>query len=298
MAESEESSTVKDEQQLKKEKKELERQQKELAKQQKEKEKREKKLERERKKQEEKERKLREKEAARAEKQKQQQTSTDGEGGSEPILAFTEDHQEEEAAQTTQPCGSPQPPNNETKPAAAVSEGLTDVSVSWPEKVTVAETPSQISGCGVPIDIVFNATQAGKGTLTASCTGSKIGDVPTTVTGQREGIFSVKLTPTVADVFTLSVFWGGKEISGSPFSLNLSRLSSVAKTSGQQTEGEKASAKEEKAATKGKEKEEEEVEEVSDDPFEMAFQASRMLGQCIQNKYIVVSCIVDYREFS
>ena len=162
----------------------------------------------------------------------------------------------------------------------------TAASVSRPEAVTVAEPPGQITGCGQPIGIVFNATQAGAGILTASCLGAKVGEVATTVTQLREGVLSVKFTPNVADVYTLHVKWGGKDITGSPFNINLGRLAPApqeqkAKLSPapQEPKAKLSPAPQGPKATEQREKEEEVVEEVSDDPFDMAYQASRLLGE-------------------
>ena len=145
--------------------------------------------------------------------------------------------------------------------------------------MTVAEPPGQITGCGQPIGIVFNATQAGAGILTASCIGAKVGEIGTTVTQLREGVLSVKFTPNVADVYTLHVKWGGKGITGSPFNINLSRLSAAP----QEQKAKLSPAPQEPKATQQKEEEEEVVEEVSDDPFDMAYQASRLLGEYCNN---------------
>ena len=241
---------VKDvEKQLKKEKKEKE-------KQEREKEKREKKLEKERKKQEAKDQKQREKEA----KQKTQNgaSSHNAEPTEEPSKNMEGLPQNGLRADGY---GSPELPKDEH--FRLPNEAETAVaSLSKPEEVTVAEPPGQNSGCGQPIGIVFDTTRAGKGPLTASCTGAKIGNVQTTVTEVREGIFSVKFTPDVADVYVLSVRWGGKEVNGSPFNINLDRLPQT-----------------EKEGQGGREEENEEEEEVSDDPFEMAIQARKLLGE-------------------
>ena len=264
---------------------------KEREKQQREKEKREKKLEKERKKQEERERKQREKEAKAQQKQQARssaerspppaQNGTAEQDGGTILADGSPEHKRELTAQngaspnaiverpTEGHSGSAQPPGAARlqMPPTAVPNGsaATPQPASRPEAVTVAEPPGQISGCGQPIIIVFNATQAGTGALTAACVGAKAGNVATTVTELREGILSVKFTPNVADMYTLHVRWGGKDVKGSPFSLNLNRLSPPAQ----------------EGATTQHTKEEEEVEEVSDDPFDMAFQARRLLGECI-----------------
>ena len=230
MAEKESQALTKDEKQLRKER----------EKQQREMEKREKKLEKERKKQEEKERKRREKEAkaqqkakgdasssgadvrnlqSKSEKDAQQKTNGDAsssgaDGNPEPAKQpksekDTQSGASSSAERNTEPTENP-------KRQEAVS--------SRPEAVTVAEPPGQITGCGQPIGIVFDATNAGEGALTASCTGAKVGSVMTAVTELREGKFNVQFTPVVADVYMLSVRWEEKEIEGSPFSIHKPEL--------------------------------------------------------------------------
>ena len=282
MAEKEAQVVTKDEKQLKKE--------------QKEREKREKKLEKERKKQEEKERKK----AAKAAKEQKKKADVTSEQPPEKNI--------EERTQngvSTSANGGPDPLKDNSAATEALVVASDEAAVreppvasqSKPEEVTVTEPPGQISGCGQPIGIVFDATRAGKGPLTASCTGAKIGNVQTTVTEVREGIFSVKFTPDVADMYVLSVRWGGKEVNGSPFNINLDRLPPAAQETEKDIEVapetekdiEAEAAKEtekgiEAEAAKEMQQEgqggkEEEEEEVSDDPFEMAIQASRLLGE-------------------
>ena len=310
MAERDSFPVTKDEKQLKKEKKEQE-------KLQKEKEKREKKLEKERKKLEEKERKQREKETKAQQKLQQAEQLPASEGdqveasrSTEKILPPTEEPNSEPAAEESEPAAEesepaaestaethkeepqdapntpPQPSSEaEDKPPADVATG--QLASSWPEKVTVAEAPGQISGCGKPIGIVFNTSLAGQGPLTASCRGAKGGDVAVLVTqpGKGKGLVSVRFTPKVADVYVLNVRWGEKPINGSPFSINLSRLPPATEETSpspppQKTEVQLAREEEQrKIDAEDSDEEEEEAGELSDDPFEMAFQASRLLGE-------------------
>ena len=94
-----------------------------------------------------------------------------------------------------------------------------------PEAVTVAEPPSQISAFGQPIRIAFSTENAGQGSLSAYCKGARVGDVMTELVEKSKGLYCVQFTPIEADIYTLNVQWGGIEVSGSPFQINLSRFS-------------------------------------------------------------------------
>jgi hypothetical protein len=267
--------SAKDPKQLKKEKKEQERLQKEREKQ-------EKKLEKERKKREENERKQREREAKIKAKEPQQNgAAATGEKST--------------GEQTTKENGAPASPPQSPHGADAAAETAATTSTAscdqrpvsancWPEKVKVAEPPGQITGFGEPIAIIFDATQAGEGPMSASCTGASVGAVPVAVSEPWSGIFNVHFTPNSADVYTLGVKWGGVDITGSPFTINLSRLSDGAvglpQPAMQAAEEKKKVEEVREKEGKGKEEEDEEVVGViSDDPFEMAFQASRLLEE-------------------
>ena len=198
----------------------------------------------------------------------------------EPAIA-PEQHKDELA-------NAPRPANKaedtaKTPPATVTDEQVEDAVAavtSWPEKVTVAEPPGQISGCGMPIGIVFNTAQAGQGALTASCIGTKAVEVPVDVTDLGKGVISVKMTPNIADIYTLNVKWAGREITGSPFTINLSLLPPAREETQPEQQKEIVVEKEEEPKMiEDEQKEQEAVDEASDDPFEMAFQASRLLGE-------------------
>ncbi|CAI8053426.1 hypothetical protein GBAR_LOCUS29225 [Geodia barretti] len=191
---------------------------------QKEREKQEKKLEKERKKLEENERKQREREAKINAKEQPQQNGAEATG------------EKSTGEQTTKENGAPaSPPQSPPGADAAAETAATTSTVNghqrpvsahcWPEKVKVAEPPGQITGFGEPIAIIFDATRAGEGPMSASCTGASVGAVPVAVSEPWSAIFNVHFTPNSADVYTLSVKWGGVDIAGSPFTINLSRLS-------------------------------------------------------------------------
>lgn len=259
---------VKDAKQLKKEKKEQERLQKEREKQ-------EKKLEKERKKKEETERKKREKEEKEAKKKaaKTGEALVNGGGAEDQVgggngLASA-------AAPPQSPIGASAAPTETAATGDQRPVPSSSSNSSSPEKVTVAEPPGNITGYGQPIGIVFDPSNAGEGPMTATCTGTKIGAIPVSVSAvSMSGMYKVEFTPEVADMYTLSVQWGGKEIGGSPFTINLSRLPGSPSQRKKDAEGG-----EEREKMKNVNGEEEVTGEISDDPFEMAFQASRLLGK-------------------
>ena len=305
MAEPDSSAASRDEQkerekqQIENEKREK-RLEKEREKQQRENEKREKKLERERKKQEERERKKKEKEAKAQQKQQARSSversppPTEGENSQQNggILVADGSPEHVDELKIQRPAENGLSPNGHTTyplspneaEIADAAQQQTARSAAESGGVTVVKPPGQITGYGQPIGIVFDATRAGTGNLTASCVGAKVGDVPTTVTKMREGVLNVAFTPNVADMYTLRVRWGGKEVTGSPFNINLSHIPPAPQEQNarvppapQEQKARVLPAPQEQKSTQQTEKEEE--EELSDDPFDMALQARRVLGE-------------------
>jgi hypothetical protein len=316
MAEPDSSAASRDEQkerekqQIENEKREK-RLEKEREKQQRENEKREKKLERERKKQEERERKKKEKEAKAQQKQQARSSversppPTEGENSQQNggILVADGSPEHVDELKIQRPAENGLSPNGHTTyplspneaEIADAAQQQTARSAAESGGVTVVKPPGQITGYGQPIGIVFDATRAGTGTLTASCLGAKVGDVPTTVTKMREGVLNVAFTPNVADMYTLRVRWGGKEVTGSPFNINLSHIPPAPQEQNarvppapqeqnarvppapQEQKARVLPAPQEQKSTQQTEKEEE--EELSDDPFDMALQARRVLEE-------------------
>ena len=182
-------------------------------------------------------------------------------------------------------------------------------------KVLVTQQPTQVTACGQPVDVVFDTSSAGEGALSAVCKGTKSTAVDTTIVQEEtSGHYRVQFTPRHADVFMLSVRWGRHAVPGSPFLINLNLLPSAAcpessegvvgtEGGGDQTvvrengvvkgegEGEGAAREESTGGGVQEGKRESKVQEmrekspvivVSDeDPFNMAYEASRMLGKLL-----------------
>ena len=285
------SPAAKDPKQLKKEKKEQERLQKEREKQ-------EKKLEKEKKKREENERKQREKEAKKNAKEQSNQngdaTTDEKSAGQQTTAIGSKENSAPAASPPQSPPGADAAPETAATATAATTNGEEKQrpvpANCWPEKVKVAEPPGTISGFGEPIAIIFDATQAGEGTMSASCAGTSVGPIPVAVSEPWSGIFNVHFTPNSADVYTLNVKWGGFDITGSPYTINLSRLSDANGAAGmsqptmQATEDKKKVVEEKESGGEGKREKEEAAGDASDDPFEMAFQASRLLGELFMHR--------------
>ena len=91
-----------------------------------------------------------------------------------------------------------------------------------PEKVVVFEQPQGHMNVGQDIAIGVDTSSGGPGKLTATCSAMKGGDIPAVLkTREDEYKHSVSFTPSDEDIYTLSVFWGGQHMSGSPFKINL-----------------------------------------------------------------------------
>ena len=88
-------------------------------------------------------------------------------------------------------------------------------------KVTIARPPSSSIREGQPIVICFNTSQAGRGNLTATCSGSDVRTVNVVVTKNPDSTYNVEFVPPDVDLYTLSIFWNGIHIKRSPFTINL-----------------------------------------------------------------------------
>ena len=84
----------------------------------------------------------------------------------------------------------------------------------------VAE-PQDILETGMPLELDFNTSNAGGGSLDADCVGTRVGEVPVVVKQKRDDIYSISFTPPEPDLYKLNILWGGKHVKGSPFTLNL-----------------------------------------------------------------------------
>ena len=94
--------------------------------------------------------------------------------------------------------------------------------VSDARKVTIdSESTPAVLSVGQPIDLAFDTSKAGCGTLTSTCTGSSVGEMPVTVTKEDEHKYRVAFTPTEQDLYHLGVFWDDRHVWGSPFKIDL-----------------------------------------------------------------------------
>lgn len=90
-----------------------------------------------------------------------------------------------------------------------------------PSEVVVFEQPAGLMKVGEDISIGVDASRGGPGKLTSTCTANKEGDIPVTVDKREEEKYKVSFTPPAKDVYSLSVFWGGEHIKGSPFNIDM-----------------------------------------------------------------------------
>ena len=74
---------------------------------------------------------------------------------------------------------------------------------------------------GEPVELAVDASKAGPGTLTATCSGDDCGRVPVEVTKTSARTYDVSFTPKQGDEYTLSVFYDGTEVQDSPFRVNM-----------------------------------------------------------------------------
>ena len=91
------------------------------------------------------------------------------------------------------------------------------------DKVVICEPPTTMLEAGQAIGICFDTSKGGNGTLTATCKGENIGEVPITVSLRKSDPdkFDVHFLPPEPDVFVINVFWSGVDAKGSPFTINL-----------------------------------------------------------------------------
>ena len=92
-----------------------------------------------------------------------------------------------------------------------------------PQEVEVVEPPAGHLKVGQDISLGVDASQGGHGELTAECKGQKTDSIAVNVEkkeGERER-YKVFFTPPAEDVYSLSILWGGRDIKGSPFTIDL-----------------------------------------------------------------------------
>ena len=74
---------------------------------------------------------------------------------------------------------------------------------------------------GQAIGICFDTSRAGRGELTATTTGQRIGVIPTKVSQRSKDKYDVRFAPPEPDIFNVDVLWAGQHVKGSPFTVNL-----------------------------------------------------------------------------
>ena len=76
-------------------------------------------------------------------------------------------------------------------------------------------------GVGEMVELLVDLTYAGCGTLTATCKGSMVGTIETSIITISRKLQKVQFISSQIDIYYLSVFFGGVHIKGSPFCIDL-----------------------------------------------------------------------------
>ncbi len=89
------------------------------------------------------------------------------------------------------------------------------------EAFFLAEPPVRVMKPGQSIGFCLDISAAGNGQFTANCMGSRVGEVPITISERHPDKHDVKFTPVESDIYNIDVLWSGKHVKGSPFQINL-----------------------------------------------------------------------------
>ena len=91
------------------------------------------------------------------------------------------------------------------------------------DAVVLAEPPTTMVEAGQAIGICFDTSKAGRGELTSTCKGNKVGEIPVKVMPRlkEKDRYDIRFTPPEPDIYYVNVLWGGSHIKGSPFTINL-----------------------------------------------------------------------------
>ena len=81
--------------------------------------------------------------------------------------------------------------------------------------------PSSSLKAKAMVKLGFDTSEAGAGTLAATCFGQKIDEVEVEVQEVSGGDYDVIFTPPEVDIFVINVLWSGQHVPGSPFNMNL-----------------------------------------------------------------------------
>ena len=106
-------------------------------------------------------------------------------------------------------------------PRSPVNISLQDAS-----KVTASGAGLTQGRVGKPVNVEFDATKAGEGSLSIEIAGPA--NVTPSCTSEEPGTFLVNFEPTRAGTYTLNARFNDKEIPGSPFSISVSNPAEVA----------------------------------------------------------------------
>ena len=91
-----------------------------------------------------------------------------------------------------------------------------------PDKVVCGAIAS--AGIDSPVSLTVDCSNAGKGSLTASCIGQSSGDVPVNINTGDDAPSSVSFTPGSADLYLLQVLYEGVQVPGSPWCIDFRNL--------------------------------------------------------------------------
>jgi len=95
------------------------------------------------------------------------------------------------------------------------------ISFSVVDPSQVILSPPHRIEVNAPVCYHANTTFAGSSTLTATCSGSKSGNIPVQIRKQGESEYIIAYTPLKPDAYNLSIKWAGREILNSPFLIKL-----------------------------------------------------------------------------
>ena len=204
-------------------------------------------------------RQKREREKSEREREKQERKQKEREEKEEKRVRRTREKSKSTSPGPEESMKEKSPPLPERNTTTVVDDGHEDeedASASRASEVVVVEPPGQVTACGQVINVIFDTSDAGEGTLTAVCKGTKVEGVETRVMEETAGKYRIQFTPDVGDVYMLSVQWGGKHVPGSPFLINLNLLPPARKVEKEKEGGEvkdDGSSEGEKVAEKLKE---------------------------------------------
>lgn len=92
-------------------------------------------------------------------------------------------------------------------------------SLAQPEKVhCIGPVSAEV---GKPVHFEIDTSKAGQGDLVATCKGEECGDIEVKVLGTDDQPNGITFIPPEYDLYTVSIFYAGMEVEGSPFEIDL-----------------------------------------------------------------------------